>query len=142
MFENLKLRLALRQNFDGEWAGEIGTWVWSKLARGEAKISATALYQCEHANRVALGAALREAGSPLPFRNPFLIVPAALAGLAAAATPMSIHRLIFTSNYANKGVRRTFAKLARTHGDPTGPMFIEVGERHVSAFSTFRSRSI
>lgn len=134
MLEKLRYRISLRSDYDAEWAGEVGTFVWKTLARGKSKEAAAALHACERANRIALAEALRESGSRLTLRNPLIVAPAALAGAAAALTPMPIHRAIYTSRVAINGVRRAFGAKARRF---EAPLYHEVGERHVEAFRAF-----
>ncbi len=135
---DLGYRLALRADFDAEWFGEISTWVWSKLACGEARQAASALYECERANRRELGTELGALGIP----NPFLIGPGIAAGVLAALTPLSFHRVVFTANATGKGLSRFYRARARRFSPKADGLYENLTQRHLAAFSTFKVKDL
>lgn len=141
-FEDLRYRVALRLDYDAEWGGEIATWVWSRLAQGQARQAAEALYWCERRNREDLARELRKAGALMAPRNPFVILPAVLGGIAAALTPMRVHRTIYGSAQAAKGLRRFYGNRARRFAPRADRLYENLTERHLDAFSAFKVQNL
>ena len=140
-FENFRYRLALRADYDGEFAGEIFTWVWSKLARGKARQAAEALHACERANRAELAEALREAGG-VAIPNPLLIGPAVAIGIGAALTPLRVHQMVLSTGAASKGLRRFYQAKAKRFAPRADALYERLTHRHLEAFSAFRVRKV
>lgn len=137
-FENIRYRAALRFDYDGEWFGEVATWVWSKLALGKSRQAARALYECERANRVELAQALKEAGAVVAPRNPLMIAPGVLGGIAAALTPLRVHRMVFTAGSTAKGLTRFYRARGRRFTPRADGLYEHLTQRHLDAFSTFK----